>query len=104
MITRQQPIMRILVQILLFIGLTALAKAAPAPQDDGAVAASSYWLSSIERKGAVPFGKGGDYQVFRNVKDFGAKGKSAKESIGIDSLTINGPRYKANYVIRRRLR
>lgn len=71
--------MRFLVQLLLFIGLTALAEAAPAPQNGG-VAASNYWISSIERNGAVAFGDGGDYQVFRNVKDFGAKGKSYEQS------------------------
>lgn len=69
--------MRFLVQLLLFIGLTALANAAPAPQDGG-VAASDFWMSSIDRNGAVPFGGKGDYQVFRNVKDFGAKGKSCE--------------------------
>lgn len=75
MIARQQPIMHFLVQLLLFIGLTTFANAAPAPQNDGVAAASDYWLSSIERQGAVPFGgNGGDYQVFRNVKEFGAKG------------------------------
>ncbi len=38
-------------------------------------AASSYWVGDIERQGTVPFGSTSDYQVFRNVKDFGAKGE-----------------------------
>ena len=37
--------------------------------------ASDFWLADIKHQGIVPFGSGGDYQVFRNVKDFGAKGK-----------------------------
>ena len=47
----------------------------PAPETEAAVAArgSSYWVSSIERRGTVPYGDS-SFQVFRNVKDFGAKG------------------------------
>ena len=36
---------------------------------------SSYWVSSIERSGTVPFGGNADYKVFRNVKDYGAAGE-----------------------------
>ena len=39
-------------------------------------AASSYWVADIERQGVVPFGKNADYKIFRNVKDYGAKGQS----------------------------
>ena len=35
---------------------------------------STYWLADIKRQGTVPFGASG-YKVFRNVKDYGAKGK-----------------------------
>lgn len=38
-------------------------------------AASSYWVADIERQGIVPFAKSDDYKIFRNVKDFGAKGQ-----------------------------
>jgi glucan 1,3-beta-glucosidase len=38
-------------------------------------AASSYWVGNIKRQGTVPFASSTDYQVFRNVKDFGAKGE-----------------------------
>jgi glucan 1,3-beta-glucosidase len=34
---------------------------------------SSFWLESIAHQGISAFGASG-YQVFRNVKDFGAKG------------------------------
>lgn len=37
------------------------------------VALSSYWISDIKRQGIVAFGES-DFQIFRNVKDFGAKG------------------------------
>jgi glucan 1,3-beta-glucosidase len=35
--------------------------------------AASYWLENITHQGISAFGPSG-YQVFRNVKDFGAKG------------------------------
>lgn len=35
----------------------------------------SYWLEAIEHQGVAPFAPEG-YKVFRNVKDFGAKGRS----------------------------
>ena len=37
---------------------------------------SSYWLSTMRRQGAVPFGNSTSYSVYRSVKDYGAKGKS----------------------------
>lgn len=36
--------------------------------------APSFWLESISHQGISAFGPSG-YQVFRNVKDFGAKGR-----------------------------
>jgi hypothetical protein len=33
-----------------------------------------YWLEQIPHLGVAPFSSNGSYQVFRNVKDFGAKG------------------------------
>jgi glucan 1,3-beta-glucosidase len=35
--------------------------------------ASSYWYENIARQGIAPFAPSG-YTVYRNVKDFGAKG------------------------------
>ncbi|KAI7915386.1 glucan 1 [Pyricularia oryzae] len=35
---------------------------------------SKFWMENIARKGSMPWGDDPDYQVFRNVKDFGAKG------------------------------
>lgn len=39
-------------------------------------AASSYWVANVERQGVVPFATSTDYKIFRNVKDYGAKGQS----------------------------
>ncbi|KAL2372532.1 hypothetical protein RJZ57_003006 [Blastomyces gilchristii] len=36
--------------------------------------ASTFWMEDIERKGAWPFGNDPSFQVFRNVKDYGAYG------------------------------
>lgn len=49
--------------------------AMPMPQQPApSPASSSYWLASIKRQGTVAFGSSGAYQIYRNVKDFGAKG------------------------------
>lgn len=62
------------VHILLLLGLQALfVEAAPTPQAADA-SASSFWVANIKRQGTAAFGSN-SYQVFRNVKDFGAKGK-----------------------------
>jgi len=67
------------------LALPSLAAPAPAPQaSEAAVAASDYWVNSIQRKGAPAFGTAG-YQVFRNVKDFGAVGDGATD----DTAAIN---------------
>lgn len=60
--------------ILLATRLFSLSAAAPAPQNDGGnVAQSDWWFANIEREGEATFGAEG-YQVFRNVKEFGAVG------------------------------
>ena len=42
--------------------------------------ACSYWLEDIEHQGLAPFhAEPTDYRVFRNVKDFGAKGMKGEE-------------------------
>lgn len=45
----------------------------------------SWWLSTIERQGAVAFGDAAGYKVFRNVKDYGAKGDGSSD----DTAAIN---------------
>ena len=62
--------------LFLLLGLPACLVQA-APVTDAGISArdsSDYWVGSVKRQGAVAFGSGGDYNVYRNVKDFGAKG------------------------------
>jgi glucan 1,3-beta-glucosidase len=44
-------------------------------------ASSSYWMANIKRQGVAPFNSDSDYKVFRNVKDFGAKGMFGTRSL-----------------------
>lgn len=70
-----------LAHIILLLGIpTALVGAVPMTPvtKDLALserASSGYWVANVNRQGVAAFNKNADYQVFRNVKDFGAKGK-----------------------------
>lgn len=74
-------IMMFLAHIILLLGIpTALVGAVPMTPvtKDLALserASSGYWVANVKRQGVAAFNKNADYQVFRNVKDFGAKGK-----------------------------
>lgn len=70
-----------LAHLILLLGIpTALVGAIPVSPNSKELAvsngaASSYWVGDIKRQGTVPFGGSSSYQIFRNVKDFGAMGE-----------------------------
>jgi len=64
--------------------LAPLAGALPTPQAAPAGAATTYWLADIQRQGSVAFGDA-NFKIFRNVKDFGAKGDGSTD----DTAAIN---------------
>ncbi|KAK3953407.1 pectate lyase superfamily protein-domain-containing protein [Pseudoneurospora amorphoporcata] len=80
----------ILTFFLLAIRLFAPALAAPAPRQ----ATGGWWLSSIERQGLAPFNEDStNYKVFRNVRDYGAKGDgSSDDTEAINKAIADGKR------------
>lgn len=57
-----------------------------------AAANSSWWLANIERQGVVAYGAAPDYKIFRNVKDYGAKGDGTSD----DTEAINAAMVEGN--------
>lgn len=69
--------MRLTSIFLLLTGSAWVGASPVASNDNGLIArqsSSDYWIDNVKHQGAVAFGNTGDYQVYRNVKEFGAVG------------------------------
>lgn len=80
----------ILYTILLCLQFIGLSLASPTPnalvsRDTIAPRDEAYWVAGVKHQGLVAFGNSTEYQVFRNVKEFGAKGDGSTD----DTAAIN---------------
>lgn len=57
--------------------VSALGSSCSAPLSPSAAASDPFWLQSIAHLGTSPYNSNSAYKVFRNVKDYGAKGDGA---------------------------
>ncbi len=71
------PILEVLLTLSGFVGMGRVSSKlnqGPVSESDAMDSSDVFWMEAIKHQGASPFNPDPTYQVFRNVKDFGANG------------------------------
>jgi polygalacturonase len=83
--------MRYFITTLFYLTISAVSVLALGSKCSEALSASSassdpYWLESMTHLGTAPYANSTNYQVFRNVRDYGAKGDGITDDTAVSKL------------------
>jgi polygalacturonase len=67
------------------VSVLALGSKCSGALSPGAAASDPFWLESMPHLGTAPYATAANYKVFRNVKDYGAKGDGVTDDTAVST-------------------